>query len=142
MLSVFFSIPFAKRHMHRVAKTLANLLADVLPQSDDEARCPHLHDLAVVWHTVKSGVDQQTAFAEQCPDVEWHLNIGGIHIAVLKDNGIEFHEFGFVHFALFFLGFDCCNALQASLFPSKAISRANLKVVFGDAKVKVRIAYQ
>ena len=78
--------------MHRVAKTLANLLADVLPQSDDEARCPHLHDLAVVWHTIESGVDQQAAFAEHRLDVEWHFHIGGIHIAVLQDDGIEFHE--------------------------------------------------
>ena len=28
------------------------------------------------------------------------------------------------------------------LFPSKVISRADFKVVFGDAKVKMRIAYQ
>ena len=78
--------------MHLVAETLANLFADVLSQPDDEAWCPHLHDLAVVWHTVKSGVDQQTAFVEQCLDVEWHLHVSSIHIAVLKDNGIEFQE--------------------------------------------------
>lgn len=78
--------------MNLVAETLANLFADVLSQSDDEARSPHLHDLAVVWHTVKSGVDRHTTFAKQYLDVEWHLNIGGIHITILKDDSIEFQE--------------------------------------------------
>ena len=78
--------------MHPITEALANLIADVFPQSDDEARCPHFHYLAVVGHTVKSGVDQQTTFAEQCLDVEWHFHVCGIHIAVLKDNGIEIHE--------------------------------------------------
>ena len=78
--------------MYRVAKTLPYLFPDVLPQSDDEARRPHLHDLAVVRHTVKGGMNQQPTLAKQRFDVEWHLNVGGIHALVLQDDCIEFQE--------------------------------------------------
>ena len=44
--------------MHGVAETLANLFSNVFPQSDDMARRSHLHDLAVVRHTVESGMNQ------------------------------------------------------------------------------------
>ena len=66
-------MPLAKSHMHWVAETLSNLLADVFPNADDVAWCSHLHDLAVVGHSVESGVDQQTAFAEYRLDVERRL---------------------------------------------------------------------
>ena len=42
--------------MYHVAKTLANLFADVLPQADDEARRSHLDDLAVVRYAVEGGM--------------------------------------------------------------------------------------
>ena len=76
--------------MHRVAETLSNLFADVLPYPDDVARRSHLNDLAIVRHTVKSGVNQQTAFAEYRLDVERHLHVGGVHAFVLQDHRIEF----------------------------------------------------
>ena len=76
--------------MHHVAKTFANLFADVLPQADDKARHSHLDDLAVVWHAVEGGMDRQPTFAEECLDVERHFDISGIHILVLDDDGIEF----------------------------------------------------
>ena len=85
--------PFAKRHVYRVAKTLAYLFADVFPYSDDMAGCPHFHNLAVVWHAVECGVDGQTAFAEHRLDVERHLHVGGIHVFVLQDDGVKFQKF-------------------------------------------------
>ena len=81
---------FAKRHMHRVAESLAYLFADDLPHTDDEARRSHLDNLAVVRHAVESGMDCQTSFAEKCLDVERHLDISGIHVLVLDNDGIEF----------------------------------------------------
>ena len=42
--------------MHRVAKSLANLFADVLPQADDEAWRSHLDNLPVVRHAVEGGM--------------------------------------------------------------------------------------
>ena len=76
--------------MHHIAKTLANLFADVLPQADDEARRSHLDDLPVVWHPIKGGMDRQPTFAKERLDVERHLDVCGIHIFVLDDDGIEF----------------------------------------------------
>lgn len=76
--------------MHHIAKALANLFADVLPQADDEARRPHLDDLSVVWHTVEGGMNRQASFSEDCLDVERHLDVCGIHVLVLDDDGIEF----------------------------------------------------
>ena len=76
--------------MHWVAETLSNLLADVFPNADDVAWRSHLHDLAVVGHSVESGVDQQTALAKHRLDVERHLHVGGVHIFVLQDYRIEF----------------------------------------------------
>ena len=64
MLSVPFSIPFAKCHMHYVAEVFANLPADILPNADDMAGCPHLYHLTVVGDTVKRGMDGQPALAE------------------------------------------------------------------------------
>ena len=43
--------------MHLVAKSLAYLFADVLPQADDEARRSHFDDLPIVWHAVEGGVN-------------------------------------------------------------------------------------
>ena len=76
--------------MHHVAKSLANLFADVLPQADDEAWRSHLDNLTVVWHPIKGGMDRQPTFAKDCLDVERHLDISGIHVLVLDDDGIEF----------------------------------------------------
>ena len=56
--------------MHHVAKTFANLFADVLPQADDEARRPHLDDLPVVRYAVEGGMNRQATFPEECLDVE------------------------------------------------------------------------
>lgn len=88
-----FLISFAKSHMHPIAKTLADLLADILPNPDDMARCPHVHNLTVVWHTVEGGMDGQTAFAEHRLDVERYLHVGGIHVFVLQDDSVKFQEF-------------------------------------------------
>ena len=76
--------------MHWVAETLSNLFSDFLPNTNDVTRRSHLNDLAIVRHTVKSGVNQQSAFAEHCLDVERHLHVGGVHIFVLQDYRIEF----------------------------------------------------
>ena len=76
--------------MHRVAKSLAYLFADVLPQADDEARRSHLDDLTVVRYAVEGGMDRQPTFAKDCLDVERHLHVCGIHVLVLDDDGIEF----------------------------------------------------
>ena len=76
--------------MHWVAETFANLLADVFPNADDVAWRSHFHDLTVVGRTIKSGVNQQTAFAEHRLDVERHLHVGSIHVFVLQDHRIEF----------------------------------------------------
>ena len=86
--------------MHHVAEALANLLADVFPNTDDVAWCAHLHNLAVVRDTVESGMYQQSAFAEERLDVEWHLHVGGIHVLVLQDYRIDFHyaSFFWAHF--------------------------------------------
>ena len=43
--------------MHWVAETFANLLADVLTYPDDIARRSHLHNLPVIRHTIKGGMD-------------------------------------------------------------------------------------
>ena len=83
-------LSFVKCYMHRVAKTLANLFADVLPHTDDEAWRSHLDDLPVVWYTVEGGVDRQPSFAKERLDVERHLDISGIHVLVLDDDGVEF----------------------------------------------------
>ena len=69
--------------MHHITKALAKLLADVFSDSDDIAGRSHLHDLAIVWHAVESGVNQQAAFAEERLDVERHLHVCGIHVSVL-----------------------------------------------------------
>ena len=76
--------------MHHVAKSLANLFADVLPHTDDEARRSHLDNLPVVRYAVEGGMDRQPTFAEEYLDVEGHFNVCGIHSLVLKDDGIEF----------------------------------------------------
>ena len=76
--------------MYRVVETLSNLLADVFPKADDIARRSHLHDLAIVRHTVESGVDQQSAFAIHRLDVERHLHVCGVHVLVLQDYRIKF----------------------------------------------------
>ena len=76
--------------MHWVAETLSNLFSDFFPNTNDVTRRSHLNDLAIVRHTVKSGVNQQSAFAEHCLDVERHLHVGGVHIFVLQDYRIEF----------------------------------------------------
>jgi len=76
--------------MHWVAETLSNLLADVLPYSDDITWRSHLHDLPVVGHTIEGGVNQQSAFAKHRLDVERHLHVGGVHAFVLQDHRIEF----------------------------------------------------
>ena len=78
--------------MHYVTKALPNPFADVLADADDVARRSHADDLSVVGHAVESGVDRQPAFAEQGLDVERHLDVGGIHILVLQDDGIEFNS--------------------------------------------------
>ena len=78
--------------MHWVAETFAYLLADVFPYADDVTRRFHLNDLAIIWHSIESGVHQQTAFAEHRLDVERHLNVGGIHAFVLQDHCIEFQK--------------------------------------------------
>ena len=92
---VLFS--FAKSYVYSVAKSLAYLFADVLSYADDEARRPHLDDLAVVRHTVESGMDRQPSFAEEHLDVEGHLDVCGIHILVLQDDGVEFVQFNGCH---------------------------------------------
>ena len=74
--------------MHRVAKTLANLFADVLPQADDKARRSHLDNLPIVWHAVEGGMDRQPSFPKERLDVERHLDLSGIHVLVLDDDGI------------------------------------------------------
>ena len=86
--------------MYRIAEAFANLFADVLPYADDMARRSHLHNLAVVRHTVESGMHQQTAFAEQCLDIKRYLNVSGIHVLVLHDYFIEFQNtsFFYAHF--------------------------------------------
>lgn len=76
--------------MHHVAKSLAHLFADVLPHTDDEAWRSHLDNLPVVWHAVEGGMDRQPTFAKERLDVERNLNVCGIHIFVLDDDGIEF----------------------------------------------------
>ena len=76
--------------MHWVAETLAYLFPYVLPNTDNVAGRPHLHDLAVVRHSFEGSVHQQSAFAEHRLDVERHLHIGGIHVLVLQDYRIEF----------------------------------------------------
>ena len=83
--------------MHHVAKTLANLFADVLPHTDDEARRSHLDDLAVIWHPVKGGMNRQPTFAKERLDIKGHLNVASIHSLVLKDDGIEFILFSSIH---------------------------------------------
>ena len=74
MMIIFFIVvvlfSFAKCHMHHVAKSLAYLFADVLPQADDEARRSHLDNLAVVWHAVEGGMNRQASFPEERLDVE------------------------------------------------------------------------
>ena len=92
-LFMCFSLSFAKRHMHCVAKTLADLLADVLPNANDMAGCPHLNDLPIVGHPVECSVDGQTAFTEHCLNIVRHLHAGGIHIFVLQDDCVKFQEF-------------------------------------------------
>ena len=76
--------------MHHVAKGLSNLFLDVFPNPDDVARRSHFHDLAVVGHTIESGMDQQSAFAEHRLDVERHLHVCGVHVLVLQDYRIKF----------------------------------------------------
>ena len=76
--------------MHEVAEALANLFADVFPYADDVARRTHLHDLAVVGNSVEGGVNRQSAFAEKRFDVEWHFDIGSIHIFILKNYCVKF----------------------------------------------------
>ena len=76
--------------MHRVAEGFGNLLADIFAEADDVAGSTHLHNLAVVWHPVECGVYRQTALAEKRLDVEWHFHVGGIHVPILQDDGIEF----------------------------------------------------
>ena len=76
--------------MYRIAEALSNLFADVLPYPDDIARRSHFHDLPVVGHTVESGVDQQTSFAEHRLDVERHLHVCGVHVFILQDYCIKF----------------------------------------------------
>ena len=83
--------------MHHVAKRLANLFADVLPHTDDEARRSHLDDLAVVRYAVEGGMDRQPTFAEERLDVERHLDISGIHILVLDDDSVELIQFFIGH---------------------------------------------
>ena len=79
--------------MHGVSETFADLFPYVFPQSDDITWRSHLHDLAVVGHTVESGVNQKATFAEQRLDVERHLHVGGIHTFVLQDDCVEFQKF-------------------------------------------------
>ena len=76
--------------MYRVAEAFANLLADVLPNTDDVAGRSHLHNLSVVRHAVESSVHQQTAFAEERLDVKRYLHVCGIHAFILQDYCIEF----------------------------------------------------
>ena len=76
--------------MHHIAKGFSNPFADVLADADDVAGRSHADDLSVVGHAVEGGVDRQPAFAEQGPNVERHLHVGGIHILVLQDGGIQF----------------------------------------------------
>ena len=64
--------------MHDVAETLSYLFANVLPNPNDVARRSHLHNLAVVRHTIKRGVNL------------WNLNVCGVHTSVLQDYCIEF----------------------------------------------------
>ena len=78
--------------MYYIAESFSDLFADILPNANDETGRPHLHYLAVVGHTVEGGVNSQSAFAEECLDVERHLHVGGIHILVLQDDGIEFER--------------------------------------------------
>ena len=102
--------------MHKVAETLPNLFADVLPDADDVARRSHLHDLPVVRHVVESGMDQQSAFAKHRLDIERHLHVGGIHAFVLQDHCIEFQN------ASFFGVHDCKDTKKA------AVQRPRLEV--------------
>ena len=86
--------------MHNVTEALANLFADVLPNTDDVAGRSHLHNLSVVRHAVEGSVHQQPTLAEHRLDVERHLHVGGIHVLVLQDHRIEFHyaSFFWAHF--------------------------------------------
>ena len=76
--------------MHHVTEALANLSSDVLSHTDDEAWCSHFDDLAIVRHTVEGGMDRQSSFAEERLNVERHLDVCGIHVLVLDDDGNEF----------------------------------------------------
>ena len=95
-------LAFAKSDMHCIAEVLAYLFANILPDADDIARRSHLHNLAVVGHTVKSGMHQQSAFAEHRLNVERYLHVGGIHVLVLQDFRIEFEYAGFLGVHFFF----------------------------------------
>ena len=66
---VCVSFLFAKRHMHHIPETLANLLADVLSNANDMARCPHFYDLPIVRHVIFD--DARARFlARQAGDTE------------------------------------------------------------------------
>jgi len=79
--------------MHHISEILPDLLADVLPNSDDMAGCPHLNDLSVVGHAIERGMDRQTAFTEHRLDVERYLHVGGVHVFVLQDDCVKFQKF-------------------------------------------------
>ena len=96
--------PLLKRHFYRITEGLSYLFANVFTDSDDVARRSHLHDLAVVRHAIEGDMNRKATFAEKRFDVEWHLDIGGVHIFVLEDYCVKFkHNYAAKIVFFFFL---------------------------------------
>ena len=86
-------LSLTKSDVHRVAKTLTNLLTYILTHAYYVARCAHAHYLPIIRFAIERGMHRHTTLAKQCLYVKWDFHISGIHRVVLNDDGIKLQQF-------------------------------------------------
>lgn len=106
MIILIFSVQSLQNRRHRdihaVAKGFADAVADGFGYANDITDIAvaildtHIHHTAAIGYPVEGCFDLQTTFAVFFPDVYWHDDVGGIHVAVLDDGGCK----SMFHFAL------------------------------------------
>lgn len=83
------------RDIHAVAEGFADAMADSFGDAEDVTDIAvavldtHIHHTAAIWNPIEGCFDLQTTFAVFFPDVYWHDDVGGIHVAVLYNGSCK-----------------------------------------------------
>ena len=112
MIILSFSVQSLQNRRHRdiytVAEGFADAMADGLGYANDITDIAvtvldtHIHHTAAIGYPVESCFNLQPTFAVFFPDVYWHDDVGGIHVAVLDDGGCKLMYHYFLSCCLFY----------------------------------------